>query len=118
LKTKDWDWERPGAVRKASEGAGRRRLVSPQVKEQIEAIAPRSCHLYDSTDEPSQITYLRVREVLEQWRDAIVQARLVRDKKPAVTPRPIEVKGEDVAPESGRRQHLGRISRSCSSSWR
>jgi sodium transport system permease protein len=103
LRSKDWDWERPGAVRKGIRGglADAVVVIPPDVKQQIESVgSSRLPILYDSTDEPSQITYLRVREVLENWRDAIVQARLVRDKKPAGYTEPVEVKGEDVAPES------------------
>src|SRR6185312_1851596 len=103
LTTPDWDWGRPGAVRKGIRGglADAVVMIPPDVKEQFESVgSARLPILYDSTDEPSQITYLRVREVLEHWRDAIVQARLVRDKKPPGYTEPVEVEGEDVAPES------------------
>ena len=36
---------------------------------------------YNSVDEPSQITYLRLREVLSRWRKSIVAGRLKRDQK-------------------------------------
>ncbi len=52
---------------------------------------------YFSTDERSQITYLRVREVLARWKDKIVSGRLARDQKPASYTEPIESKAIDVA---------------------
>ena len=36
---------------------------------------------YNSVDEPSQITYLRLRELVERWRKSIVDSRLKRDQK-------------------------------------
>ncbi|SIO01201.1 sodium transport system permease protein [Singulisphaera sp. GP187] len=56
--------------------------------------------LYDSTDEPSQITNLRVKEVLSRWKKKIVSARLERDQKPASYTEPIAVKSVDIASES------------------
>ena len=42
---------------------------------------------YNSVDEPSQITYLRLRELLERWRKSIVDSRLKRDQQePRATP--------------------------------
>ncbi len=52
---------------------------------------------YFSTDERSQITYLRVREVLARWKDSIVSVRLARDLKPASYTEPIESRAIDVA---------------------
>ena len=57
--------------------------------------------LYRSVDEPSQITYLRLREVLDRWKRGIVDARTKKDKLPQSYAEPIQVKGEDVA--TGRR---------------
>ena len=102
VRTPDWDWRKPGAVRKGIRGglADAVIMIPPDVKDQIDKVgSARLPILYDSTDEPSQITYLRVREVLEQWRDAIVQGRLARDNRPPGYTEPVEVKGEDVAPE-------------------
>ena len=53
--------------------------------------------LYDSADERSQITYLRLREVLDRWETRVVDARLERDRKPANYTNPIRVKAVDVA---------------------
>ena len=52
---------------------------------------------YNSVDEPSQITYLRLRELLERWRKSIVDSRLKRDQKSKSYAEPIQVKAEDVA---------------------
>lgn len=56
--------------------------------------------LYDSTDEPSQITNLRVKEVLSRWKKKIVSARLERDQKPASYTEPIDIKSVDIATDS------------------
>ena len=101
--TPDWDWKRPGAVRKGIRGGLADAVVTipADVKGQIEALGSAKVPiLYDSTDEPSLITFSRVREVLDRWRDEIVRDRLARDEKPPGYMEPIEVKGEDVAPES------------------
>jgi sodium transport system permease protein len=55
---------------------------------------------YDSTDERSQITYLRVKEVLDRWSDAIVANRLKQNQLPPSYTTPIQIKGTDVAPRS------------------
>jgi sodium transport system permease protein len=52
---------------------------------------------YNSVDEPSQITYLRLRELLERWRKSIVDSRLARDQKSKSYAEPIQVTPEDVA---------------------
>jgi sodium transport system permease protein len=52
---------------------------------------------YDSANERSQITYLRVREVIERWRERIVSRRLKEDNKPAGYIEPVRVKAVDVA---------------------
>ena len=103
LATPDWDWSKAGAIRKGIRGGVASVVVQvpPDVKSTIASTGSSPLPiLYDSTDEASQITYLRVREVLEGWRDAIVKARLVRDAKPPDYIEPVEVRGEDVAPES------------------
>ena len=55
---------------------------------------------YNSVDEPSQITYLRLREMLDHWRKTIVTGRLRRDRKTESYAEPIQVKAEDVATAS------------------
>ncbi len=52
---------------------------------------------YKSIDETSQITYLRLKEVLLRWRQRIVAGRLKRDKKTESYSEPIQVKAVDVA---------------------
>jgi sodium transport system permease protein len=54
---------------------------------------------YESTNEQSQNTYLRVREVLSRWKENIVSGRLEKDKKPESYTEPIQTKAVDVAPE-------------------
>jgi sodium transport system permease protein len=103
LKTENWDWTRPGAVRKGIRGglAEAVLIIPPDLKQQIDTIGSAKLEvLYDSTDEPSQVAYARVRNVLQNWRDAIVDARLVSDHKPPGYTEPVAVKGEDVAPEN------------------
>jgi sodium transport system permease protein len=100
--TPEFDWRKPGAVRKGIRGglADAVIIVPDDVTGQIEAVGSAKLPiLYDSTDEPSQITYMRVREVLERWRDEIVKTRLARDNKPPEYTEPVVVNGDDVAPE-------------------
>ena len=52
---------------------------------------------YNSVDEPSQITYLRLRELVFRWRKSIVEGRLKRDQKAQSYAEPIQVKAQDVA---------------------
>ena len=95
-------WLKPDAIRTGIQGGLADAVVTipADVRAKINAVGSVPLPIqYDSTDEASQITYLRVREVIERWRDAIVQSRLVRDGKPAEYTEPVEVNGEDVAPE-------------------
>jgi sodium transport system permease protein len=55
---------------------------------------------YNSVDDTSQNTYLRVREVLSRWRKSIVAGRLKRDRKTESYTDPIQVKAADVATAS------------------
>ncbi len=55
---------------------------------------------YNSVDEPSQITYLRLREMLDRWEKRIVDARLEHDGKTESYAEPIQVRAEDVATPS------------------
>ncbi len=52
---------------------------------------------YKSVDETSQVTYLRLREVLDRWKSGIVEQRRKEDKLPEGYARPIEVRGLDAA---------------------
>ncbi|WP_422930898.1 ABC transporter permease subunit/CPBP intramembrane protease [Singulisphaera sp. PoT] len=52
---------------------------------------------YDSADETSQVTQLRLKEVLSRWKELIVSARLQRDAKPSGYIEPITIVPEDAA---------------------
>lgn len=52
---------------------------------------------YDSADENSQITYLRLKEVLARWREGIVDRRLKEDKLPASYTEPFKIRAVDIA---------------------
>ncbi|MEJ7639338.1 MAG: ABC transporter permease subunit, partial [Singulisphaera sp.] len=72
--------------------------IPPDVRGQLKGNRSVSIPIdYFSTDERSQITYLRVREVLARWKDKIVSGRLARDQKPASYTEPIESRAIDVA---------------------
>ncbi len=53
--------------------------------------------LYDSTDEPSQVTYRRLRDILSAWNDDIVAERLKADKRPIEYVEPILARVKDLA---------------------
>ena len=55
---------------------------------------------YNSVDEPSQITNLRLRELLNRWKTRIVKVRLARDGKTENYTEPIQVRVEDAATPS------------------
>src|SRR3954447_4257084 len=55
---------------------------------------------YDSTDERSQITYLRLKEVLARWKEEVVRTRREHDKLPPSYTDPFEIKPEDAASAS------------------
>ena len=60
--------------------------------------APQLPIYYDSAKERGQITYLRLKEVQERWKNEIVTARLKRDQKPANYTEPIRIQAVDIAP--------------------
>jgi sodium transport system permease protein len=55
---------------------------------------------YNSVDESSKNTQLRVSEVMSRWRRSIVAGRLKRDQKTESYAEPIQVKSQDVATRS------------------
>jgi sodium transport system permease protein len=55
---------------------------------------------FNSVDEPSQITNYRLREVLDRWKNQIVDQRLRADGKPESYAEPIGLRPEDVATPS------------------
>jgi sodium transport system permease protein len=75
-------------------------LIPRDLPAQLQRDNEHEIHLpiqYNSVDEPSQITYLRLRELLERWRKSIVDSRLERDRKSKSYAEPIQVSAEDVA---------------------
>ena len=52
---------------------------------------------YDSTDEQSQDSYLRLKEVLSRWKEAVVANRRERDKLPPSYTDPFQIKADDAA---------------------
>ena len=57
---------------------------------------------YDSINERSAITYVRLKDVIANWKKRVVASRLTRDKLPPSYTEPIQIKQVDVAPK-GRR---------------
>jgi sodium transport system permease protein len=55
---------------------------------------------YDSKDERSHIAYLRLKEVLSRWKEAVVASRREHDKLPPSYTNPFQIKAEDAASES------------------
>ncbi len=73
-------------------------IIPADVKSQLEK--ERSADIpvdYLSTDEGSQLTYFRVREILARWNEQIVQARLQKDNKPIEYVEPVRTAGTDLA---------------------
>jgi sodium transport system permease protein len=73
-------------------------LIPPDLRNQIDD--SRSLNIpiaYDSADERSQITYLRVREVIARWNERIVLERLKRDQKPPSYVEAVQPVAVDVA---------------------
>lgn len=52
---------------------------------------------YDSADEKSQITYLRLKEVLSRWKEGIVNRRLKQDRLPPTYTEPFKIRPVDAA---------------------
>jgi sodium transport system permease protein len=76
-------------------------VVPPNVVARLRAEADVEIPIrYNSVDEPSQITYLRLKEVLDRWKESIVAGRLRRDRKTDSYAEPIRVKADDVATAS------------------
>jgi sodium transport system permease protein len=53
--------------------------------------------VYNRADETSQLTELRLKEVVERWKKSIVAKRLERDKRTESYTEPVRAKGVDVA---------------------
>jgi sodium transport system permease protein len=73
-------------------------LIPSDIRAQIHADKSISIPtIYDSADERSQLTYLRVDKVISQWKSLIVNNRLKRDRKPASYTEPVRTKPIDIA---------------------
>lgn len=74
-------------------------LIPPDASERLkdESKAFEIPLAYDSGDEQSRNTYRAVRELLDRWRDQIVNQRLQRDEKSESYLQPVQARTEDVA---------------------
>jgi sodium transport system permease protein len=103
LKPAKGSWLDP-AFRKQitrSRGADAVIVLPADLRKQIERIESPLIDIdYDSADEPSQITYLRVKEVLARWQKNIISLRLKQDKLPETYTEPIKIKPVDVATDA------------------
>jgi sodium transport system permease protein len=73
-------------------------VIPPDIGERIDQVKPiETPIIYNSVNEQSQLTYLRLREVLRRWNDEIVAARLVHDNKPESYTEPVQAPPTDVA---------------------
>src|SRR5512135_1465726 len=77
--------------------------ISADLRERLDRIQSEPIPIaYDSTNERSAITYLRLKDVIANWKKHVVASRLSRDKLPPSYTEPIQIKQVDVAPK-GRR---------------
>jgi sodium transport system permease protein len=77
-------------------------VIPPDLPEQLQRENENEIHIpihYNSVDEPSKITYLRLKELVDRWRKSIVDRRLERDQKTQSYTEPIQVRALDVATE-------------------
>lgn len=96
----DGPWARPEIREKAvRDGEASAVMVIPaDLPEQFKAKNDVAIPIhYKSVDEPSQITYLRLREALDRWKRGIVEERRKEDQLPAGYVQPIEVRALDAA---------------------
>ncbi|WP_435007505.1 ABC transporter permease subunit/CPBP intramembrane protease [Tundrisphaera lichenicola] len=95
-------WTRDKAAREAVRNrlANAVIVIPPEVRSRVDQTGSVQIPiLFDSTDEASLNTRNQIRDVLEGWRDVIVEGRLTRDGKPPGYNNPVKVASEDVAPE-------------------
>jgi len=72
--------------------------IPADVKEQLARVKSARLPIdFVSTDERSQLTYLRVREILTRWNEKIVRGRLEQDHKPSDYVEPVKTTGTDLA---------------------
>src|SRR4051812_10228847 len=73
-------------------------LIPREIRKQLGEADPAPIPIaYDSSDERSQITYLRIDKVIDRWREEILRRRLERDRKPVGYVEPVRAVAEDVA---------------------
>jgi sodium transport system permease protein len=93
-------WLDPGFRQRATRAGAADAVVTvpDDLVEQIETKgSPTLAINYDSADEKSQITYLRLKDVVDRWQKAILNRRLAQDKLPPNYTEPVKVKPVDVA---------------------
>ncbi|MGE3819475.1 MAG: ABC transporter permease subunit/CPBP intramembrane protease [Isosphaeraceae bacterium] len=99
----DGPWSDPAFCERATRRGVADAVVTlpADLRDQIEAKKDPSVSIvYDSADEKSQITYLRLDKVLDRWKESLVARRLRQDNLPKSYTRPISVKPIDVATEA------------------
>jgi sodium transport system permease protein len=73
-------------------------IVPPNVGEQLRSLGrAKIAIVYDSADEQSETTHLRVERILSHWNEAILQKRLEQDRKPETYTEPVRAVASDVA---------------------
>ena len=75
-------------------------VIPPDLPDQLQRENENEIHIpihYNSVDEPSKITYLRLKELVDRWRKSIVDRRLKRDQKTQSYTEPVQVTALDVA---------------------
>jgi sodium transport system permease protein len=96
-------WEDP-KLRKAlmrAEGGDAVVLIPKNVRSQLESGRAADMPIvYDSADESSQITYLRVKNVLDRWSKRILARMLAAERKSPEFAEPVAADPMDVATES------------------
>jgi sodium transport system permease protein len=96
----DSPWARPEARRELLR-AGQADVVviiPRDVREQLARLERANVPIfYDSADEQSQTTYLRVDKILSRWNELIVRKRLEQDRKPETYTEPVRPEGRDIA---------------------
>ncbi len=91
-------------------------VVPEDLKAQLKGDEPIRVPLaFNSADDKSLAASVRVRDVLDRWREAIVSGRLKRDNKPASYVEPVRVDRQDVAgkEEAGGNVWARDLPRSC-----
>jgi sodium transport system permease protein len=103
LKPAEPVWLDPQMRRQATRVGAVDAVVSlpKDLREQIERFqSPDLDITYDSADERSQITYLRLKEVLSRWQQDLTSRRVKASKLPESFTEPIKIKSVDVATQA------------------